>query len=94
MDSLVLIVTLFLGASIALGIIVTKRFGVFSVRSLVILTSLNLVILGAIVFLFAWYGESPLAVYTVGPIVVVLAILLLCLLPSTVVCWFVRLRSR
>jgi hypothetical protein len=32
-------------------------------------------------------------VYTIGPIVVVLAIFLLCLLPSTLVFWFVRLRS-
>ena len=67
--------TIFLGASIALGIIVTKTFGVFSVRSLVILSSLNLIIFGAIVSFFVWYGKSPVAVYTVGPIVVGLAIL-------------------
>jgi hypothetical protein len=73
---------------------VTKKCGVLSMRSLVILSILNLITLVAIVSLFAWPWKSPVAVYTIGPIVVALMIVLLCLLPSTLLFWFVRVRGR
>ena len=94
MDTLVLIAISFLAASIGLGIVVTRKCGVLSVRSLVILSILNLITLVAIVSLFAWPWNSPVAVYTIGPIVIALMIVLLSLLPSTLMFWFVRLKGR
>ena len=81
--------------SSGIGVLVTRKIASrLPLRFLVALSVFNLAGISVVVFMLWMPMHSEAQVYAAAEVAAVLIIVLLCILPSTVFCWFVRLMKR
>jgi hypothetical protein len=84
-----------LAVSSSMGLLLAKTIGSrLRLRTLVVLTVVNLVGISAVVFMLLMPMHSEAQVYATAEIAAVLIIVLLCILPSTIFFWFVRFMKK
>ena len=95
LDSVMMSWLFILVVSSGIGLLITKMIGShLPLRILVVLSVFNLAGIGALVFMLLMPMHSEAQVYGTAEIAAVLIMVLLCILPSTVLFWFVRLMKR
>ena len=81
--------------SSGIGLLITRKIGSrLPLRILVVLSVFNLAGISAVAFMLLMPMHSEAQVYATAEIAAVLITVLLCMLPSTVLFWFVRLMKK